>query len=387
MHCETRDMASIVVGSYMIRYPLGGMLSWSLQWLVGLQRLGHDIFFVERAHYPKACFDPQAGLNGDDPRRGIEIVDSLFRRFDLQDRWCFVDYSGTWYGDTRSRVERRFRDADLFLDLGTHGSWMQEAASSRLRVLVDGEPGYTQMKMELRAERGVTDPCYDYYFSNGANLAAGTSSSPLAGRTWGAVFNPVVIDLFASHTGCADDPFTTVMNWQAHDPLTYRGIVYGQKDIEFEKFLALPSRTRAPLEIATSGKVPTETLRQAGWRLRSAQDVTVSFDSYRNYIAASAGEFSVCKQAYVSTDSGWFSDRSAAYLASGRPVVMQETGFSAHLPCGEGLFAVATVADAAAAIDTIQGDYALHSRRAKEIAYEHLSTDRVLPRFLGEIGL
>lgn len=380
-------MARIIVGSYMIRYPLGGMLSWSLQWLVGLRRLGHDVFFVEKANYPRACYDPETRLNTDDPSRGIAVVDALFRRFDFEHRWCFVDYAGNYYGCSQQGIRRRFRDADLFLDIGTHGSWMDEAAASGLRVLVDGEPGYNQMKMELRAERGVSDPRYDRYYSNGANVGTAASSSPTADKSWRAVFNPVVVDLFTCPPGLPDNPFTTVMNWQSHDPLIYREVVYGQKDVEFEKFLELPTRTRATVEVAVAGEVPVDSLRQTGWRVSSAQEVTSTFDSYRDYIARSAGEFAVCKEAYVATNSGWFSDRSAAYLASGRPVVMQETGFSAHLPCGEGLFAPRTVDEAASALDDILAAYRLHAKRAREIAQEYLAAETVLARLLGDLGL
>jgi hypothetical protein len=380
-------MARIVVGSYMIRYPLGGMLSWSLQWLVGLRRLGHDVFFVEKADYPDACYDPSIQRNSDDPTHGIEVVDALLRRFDLTDCWCFVDFAGSYYGRTRLEIEGIFQDADLFLDIGTHGAWMTEARQAGLRVLVDGEPGYNQMKMQVKASEGVELPVYDFYFSNGANIGTANSSSPTAGKNWLAVYNPVVMDLFDAADGRVDDPVTTVMNWQAHKPLTYQGVVYGQKDVEFDHFLDLPRRTSATLEVAVSGSVPTDALNDAGWAVRSAQEVTTTFDSYRDYIAGSSAEFSVCKTAYVSTNSGWFSDRSAAYLASGRPVVMQETGFSQHLPCGEGLFAPRTVDEAAAAIEKIRSDYRRHSKSAREIAAEHLDARKILTNMLARLGV
>src|SRR4029077_1876229 len=136
----------------------------------------------------------------------------------------------------------------------------------------------------------------------------------------------------------------------------FEGTVYGPKDQEFEKFLDLPRRTSVPLELAVGGPhVPQRRLRRAGWRLRNPLEVTRSADCFRAFIASSRGEFSVNKNFYVATNSAFFSDRSAAYLASGRPVVMQETGFSRHLPCGRGLFAVRSVEDAAAAIDTVTG--------------------------------
>src|SRR5262249_36493692 len=159
-----------------------------------------------------------------------------------------------------------------------------------------------------------------------------------------------------------DAPFTTVMSWE-DDPFEFEGVTYGQKAMEFPKFLDLPRRTRVPLEMAVAGTdVPEDELRAHGWRLAYAGEVTLTFDSWRDYIRGSRGEFSVCKNVYVATHSGWFSDRSACYLASGRPVVMQETGFSAHLPCGQGLFAVRTADEAAAALAEIAGDYGRHSR-------------------------
>ena len=133
--------------------------------------------------------------------------------------------------------------------------------------------------------------------------------------------------------------------------------------------------------------VPERRLREAGWTVRNAHAVTTSFDRFWDYIRRSRGEFSVCKHVFVATHSGWFSDRSAAYLASGRPVVMQDTGFSQHLPIGRGLFAVNTVEEAAAAIDEIEGDYDAHSRAAREIAEEHLEATKVLGRMLNELGV
>ena len=381
-------MARIVVGSWMVRYPLGGNLSWTLQWLVGFQRLGHDVYLVEKSGYPNSCYDPVKAVMSDDCSCGMAIVNALLKRFDLQDKWCFVDARERYHGLSREHVEAVFKLADLFVDIGTHGAWLDEAGNARLRVLVDGEPGFRQMKMEKSLAAGEMLPSYDFYYSNGANVGTTRSTAPRAGKQWRPLFNPVVVRLFPRQPVGADAPFTTVMNWQAHEPIKFNGKTYGQKDVEFVKFIDLPSLTTSPLEIAVSGKnVPTKRLIDSKWRVRDAHDVTVSFDSYREYIRASKGEFSVCKSGYVATSCGWFSDRSAAYLASGRPVVMQDTGFRAHLPCGRGLFAVCTVDEAAAAIDEISGDYERHSKWARDIAIEYLDAPKVLGRFLYELGI
>jgi len=180
---------------------------------------------------------------------------------------------------------------------------------------------------------------------------------------------------------------TTVMNWQAHEVIEHAGRRFGQKNVEFPKFLDLPRRVTPPCEVAIAGDAPREELRGAGWSLRDAHEVTLTFDGYWRYIQESLAEFSVCKNVFVDTNSGWFSDRTAAYLACGRPAVIQETGFSAHLPCGEGLFAVRDVDEAAAAIAEIDSDYARHSRAAREIACEHLDARRVIAGMLEVVGL
>ena len=178
------------------------------------------------------------------------------------------------------------------------------------------------------------------------------------------------------------------MNWQAHKPVKFNGKVYGQKDVEFTQFASLPKLVESPCEISVSGKnIPITDIESNGWRVRDAHEVTPSYDSYVNYIYNSKGEFSVCKNIFVETNSGWFSDRSAVYLASGRPVVMQDTGFSAHLPCGSGLFAVNNVDEAAEAIIEINSDVKRHSKRAREIALEYLDARKVIGKFLNKLGL
>ncbi len=381
-------MARIILGSYMVRYPLGGMLSWPLQWLVGLARLGHDVFFVEKSGYADSCYDPVQDVMSDDCAYGVATVNALLARFDLHDKWCFADAAGRYHGLSRQRIADVFNSADLFIDMGTHGSWLDEARRSGLRVLIDAEPAYTQMKMEKRLALGETLACYDHYYTVGCNIGTARSSAPAAGRRWRHIFNPVVMELFRAEPLKPGAAFTTVMNWQAHEPLEFCGRTYGQKDVEFARFIDLPTLVRAPLEVAVSGRnVPVRKLRECGWQIRDAHEVTVSVDSFSQYIRNSMGEFSVCKNVFSATNSGWFSDRSAAYLASWRPVVVQDTGFGEELPCGAGLFACRTVAEAAAAIDTVCSDYERHSQSARAIACEYLDAPKVLGAFLRELGI
>jgi hypothetical protein len=315
-------------------------------------------------------------------------VQQLLARFGLAERWCFVDFDEHYHGLSRKEVESVLAAAELFIDIGNHGAWTAETAKTGLRVLVDGEPGYSQIKMERRRAAGEVLPEYDFYYSNGANVGTPHSSAPTGGRAWRGLFNPVVVDLFEFAPSPADAAFTTVMNWQSHDPIEFQGVVYGQKSQEFDKFMELPRRTSVPLEAAIAGKqAPLGRLKEHGWRVRDAHEVTMSLDSYVDYLRASRGEFSVCKNVFVAMNTGWFSDRSAAYLASGRPVVLQETGFSEHLPCGRGLFAVRTPDEAAAALDEIHGNYERHSSWARELARDYLDARVVLGRLRRELGI
>jgi hypothetical protein len=238
--------------------------------------------------------------------------------------------------------------------------------------------------MANKEAAGESMPDYDFYFSAGANIGTSSTTAPTAGKQWRLLWNVVNTSLFAVSPAPKNAPFTTVMNWQSHKPLQFQGVTYGQKDIEFEKFIHLPELTKEPLEIAVAGKAPVKKLQDYGWGIRNAKEVSQTADAYQDYIRKSRGEFSVCKNIFVETRNGWFSDRSAAYLASGRPVVLQDTGFSRHLPCGTGLFAVNHAEEAAEAIRRIASDYEVHSSAAREIAVEYLDAKKLLEKFLAD---
>jgi hypothetical protein len=386
-------MARIAVSSYMVRYPLGGNLSWALQWIVGLQRLGHDVWVVEKSGYANACFDLSRGEMTDDCSYGVRVVRDLLEPLGLGNRWCYLAFDGAYLGLPRARVEAALGAADLYLEMGTHGvemddTWLDEAASAGLRVLVATEPGVTQMRMALKRAAGLPLPEYDRYYTTGLNIGTPYSTAPTLNRTWHGIVDPVVVDLFACPPRAEGAPVTTVMNWQSMGAISFEGVEYGQKDREFPKFMDLPRRTRGPIEVAVAGRqAPRDALRAAGWRVRDAHEVTASVGAYRTYIADSRAEFSVAKHACVATNVGWFSERSAAYLATGRPVVIQDTGVRRHLPYGRGLFAVRTVEEAAAAIVEIDADWDRQSRWARELAREFFDAKVVLTAMLTDLGV
>jgi hypothetical protein len=379
-------MARIILGSYMFRYPLGGMLSSVMQYMLGFKNLGHDVFFVEKCWGDNECYDPTTKIFSNNFSYGLNSISPLFSKFGFQDHWCFVDSRENYYGLTKQAVEVVFKTADLFIDLGAHGSWASECSQIPITVKIDGEPGFTQIKWTNNKLAGQEVPAYNRYFTYGMNIGKAGNPAPTAGIHWEYLFHPVDTELFTKKSGQAI-AYSTVMNWQSHKPIQYNGKMFGQKDIEFPKFLNLPRLVNQKLEIAVSGNAPFELLVENGWSISDAQEISRTFQSYQDYIASSRGEFSVCKNIFIENKTAWFSDKSAAYLASGKPVVVQDTGFGNYLPTGEGLFAVKNVEDAKAAIDTIERNYSKHCERAWEIANEYLDSKKVMKSFLDEIGI
>jgi len=379
-------MARVIVSAYVVRLPLGGYHSWILQWLVGFKRLGHDVWFVEKSGWSKSCIDPATWKGSDDCTAGVAAWHAVLSRFGLGERWCFVDAAGTYHGASRAEIEAVFRSADLFVNHMPDCEWAEESQWAGHRAFIDGEPGMTQVRIITQAELGRPMMAYDSYHSVGLNVGTAASTVPTVNRMWQPIVDPVVLDLFDVVAPPPDAPLTTVMSWKAHPDFEYDGVTYGSKYLEFPKIEDLPSRTTVPLELAVSGLMPIPELKAAGWRVRDSVEATRTFDLWRRYIAHSRGELTICKNYFVAMNTGFFSDRSAAYLASGRPVIMQDTGFSAHLPVGEGLFAFRTGDEAVAAVEAVRSDFGRHSRAAREIARQYLDAGKVLSALLDGAG-
>src|SRR5262249_54147450 len=230
---------------------------------------------------------------------------------------------------------------------------------------------------------------HDFYFTVGGNVGSPRCSLPTLGLRWRPVWNPVVLDWWSAERPVTRDRFTTVADWRSYGYLEFEGQVLGPKAEEFRKFIRLPRLAGEEIEIALAidPEDPDRALlRDRGWRVESPQAVETPA-LYRDYVAGSAGEFSCVKGGYAGTRGGWFSDRSACYLAAGRPVILQATGFADLLPTGRGLFSVETVGEAAEAVRAVRRDYALHSAPARAVAEEYFDSDRVIGRLLSEAGV
>jgi hypothetical protein len=365
----------VLLAGIMGRYPFGGVTWCSLMYLLGLRALGHDVFYIEDTG--ECVYDPVQNTVSTDPSYGTTTIHRSLEPFGLGDRWSFVNYDGSYHGRTAEEVRRFCADADLFLNLsGGSWFWRDEYARIPRSAFIDSDPAFTQ----LAIARGV--PWYvaffrrfDCLFTFGANIGTPASTVPVGDFTWHKTWQPVVIDEWRTDRA-PGERFTTVMTWQI-ESFADTG---GNKDQEFLKFLDLPARTAQEFQIAVNG--PQALLNAHGWPTVAAMDVSRTLWDYRDFIQRSKGEFGVAKHTYVATRSGWFSDRTACYLASGRPAVVQDTGWSAHLPSGEGLLAFSNPDEAVDGLERVSAHYHRHAARAAEIAREHFEAGRVLTRLL-----
>ena len=369
----------ILFAGIIARHPFGGVTWCSLMYLLGLRALGHEVLYIEDTG--ECVYDPIQNARTTDPSYGTDYIQRSLEPFGLGERWSFVNYDGTYYGRSSDDVRRFCADADLFLNLsGGSWFWRDEYLLIPRRAFIDSDPAFTQLAI-AKAEPWYVKffQQFSHLFTFGSNIGTPACAIPVGDFLWHKTWQPVVLDEWQTDRAFRDR-FSTVMTWAIESFAD----VGGNKDEEFIKYLDLPSRTSQPLELAING--PQALLRAHGWSTVAAMGVSRSTDDYRDFIQASKAEFGVAKQTYVATHSGWFSDRTECYLASGRPALVQDTGWTAHLPSGEGLLAFSSPDEALAGIDAINGSYQAHARRAREIASDHFDADRVLPRLLDACG-
>jgi hypothetical protein len=292
---------------------------------------------------------------------------------------------------TRARVAELYREADALLNITGAQELRDEHLRCRHRIYIESDPFAWQVRYVQNDPVAVKHlGAHDLHFTFGEHIGAADCQIPATPFDWHATRQPVVIDMWSSAPPAGRCPYATITTWRNKGrDVTFRGdTYYWTKDREFERFLDLPRRRDVTFELATTVPADTEArLKDLGWELVNSVDVSSDLERYRDYIRNSRAEFTVARDQYVRPCTGWFSDRSACFLAAGRPVITQETGFSAHLPSGEGLFGFTTMGDVLAAIDAIESDYARHCRAAQEIAREYFAAEKVLARLMDCAGL
>ena len=386
-------MARIVLAGYLVRNPLGGYAWQVAHYLAGLRALGHDAWFYEDTGHYALAYDPVANTFGADYEHGVRAAGAFLGHLGLGERWVFVDVQrGAEYGPGAGRAAALLREADLLVNVAGINRIPPERRGGRPAVFVDIDPAFTQVKAAdgdvlLRA---ILDE-HDTHCTVGENIGTPRSPIPTGGYTWHPTRAPVAIEHWAGSEG-PGRAYTTVGRWnESTRDLAYLGETYRwRKRTEWLRCLDLPARTGQQFEVAMDvesvpGDVPV--LAAHGWAVADPRVVSADPFHYRDYLRGSRGEFTVAKDMNIRLRSGWFSDRAACYLAAGRPVVEQDTGFGDVLPLGPGLHAFRTVEEAAEGIRAIEADYERARAHASAIAREYFAADRVVGALLQTAGL
>jgi hypothetical protein len=365
--------------------PFSAGMAWNwMNLAVGLRRLGHDVWYLEEVE-PSWCVDRHGRSCGFERSVNRELFAELVERFELDGRASQVYNQGeATTGIPFRKLLAGVRGADVLVNMAGHVKTEEILESVQRRVYVDQDPVFTQLwSAEYQADLGLDR--HDAFFSVGLNIGTPHTDIPDCGRRWHHVLPPVVLDLWPARIDSACARFTTVASWGSFRDVQYRGDWYGSKHREFERFAELPRRAGQELEVALrryDDEDPTiRRLRSNGWAITDTSEVA-GVDSYRDFIGKSRAEIGIAKHAYVAARSGWFSDRSAHYLASGKPVLAQSTGFERCLPTGNGLLTFSDLDEAVAGVEAINGRYVAHCQAARELAREHLDHRKVIPRML-----
>ena len=364
-------MPRAIVSGALANKPANGGNAWTrLSYVLGLARLGFDVVFVEQIEQPST--------------EAAEYFEAVCGRFGV-DGELIVD------GQIPDGLLDRAEGSDVLVNIGGHLTTPRLKEAARVAIFLDDDPGYTQF---WYAEGALVDRLegHDAYFTYGVNIGRERCPIPAGGITWKPARPPVVLTEWPRARADAFDRLTTVASWRgAYGRVAAGGRLFGQKAHEFRKLASLPSLVEQQLEIALqideADAADGQLLSEGGWRIVEPGSVAADPDAFRRYVQSSSGEVSAAQGIYVETESGWFSDRTAAYLASGKPSLIQDTGFNGGLPVGEGLIAFRTLDEAADGARRLARDYDAHADAARAIAERHLDSDVVLERMLDEAGL
>lgn len=385
----------LVVLGMMGRCPFGGQTWLYLNWLRGLHRLGHDVWYVEDdTVWP---YDPEEQTVTDDCGYAVRHIAGCMKRIGMPDRWAFrlADREGACWGLSESRLVDLYGSCDALLNIVGATDLRPEHFEAPFRIYVQTDPVTAELQLANGDEHTRTAFSHHHLIATyGENYGAKDCGVPLndIAEKYRKTRQPIDLDLWP----VAHDPdaryFTTIGNYrQSGSDVRYRGeIYYWSKHHEWEKLLGLPRRTDQPFELAMMPDDPAdrELLLARGWNLVPPLEMSLDvFGAYPDYFRSSRAELTVAKDQNVRLRSGWFSERDACYLASGKPVVAQDTGFSNILPTGEGLFAFTDIEEALAAIESINRSYGRHCRAARAIAEEYFEARSVARRLLVDVGL
>lgn len=378
----------ILVFGYIIRAPLGGLAWHHAQYVLGLKKLGHDVCFVEDSDDYPACYDPRSNEIGIDAGYGLRFIKEFFERLDLKENWAYYDaHCQRWFGKSKNESLNLFASADILLNISGVNPLRDWALQVPKKVFIDTDPAFVQIRHLIDKNAGDLAEKHDTFFTFGENFGADDCLIPDDGFNWIPTRQPIVADIWKISEGNPHLNWTTVMQWDSYRAVKFGGLTFGMKSTSFDDFLKLPEiKFSESFELAVGSETaPREKLQNAGWKMINPLIPTRTPWSYQEFIQNSKAEWSVAKHGYAASRSGWFSERSAAYLASSRPVLTQETGFSKFIADGEGLLSFSNLQEAVDGIDKINSNYKFHCKKAREIAREYFDYKNVLTRLIENI--
>jgi hypothetical protein len=384
-----RTRGKVIVFGILFYYPLAGVTYQFLHYLLALRRLGYDPYYVEDSG--RWVYDPELADFSPDATRNIAKILPQLAAHGFAERWCFRGCyaGGGCHGLDPSGLAALYREADVFLNVTGAQELREEHLTVPRRIYVESDPFALQVRLaEGDASALEQIRRHDAWFSFGENLGAADCTVPPTPFSFLPTRQPVALELW-SDARPVGAVYNTISTWQNRGKdIQYRGdTYYWTKDREFCRWIDLPVRCSVPFELATdvSGEARA-LLERHRWRLSSSLAVSQDAARYRSYILSSRGEFTVARDQYVRPRTGWFSDRSACYLAAGRPVITQDTGFGKFLPTGKGLFAFGSLEEVLTAVDAIESDPEGHGRAAREIAAEYFAAERVVGSLMERAG-
>jgi hypothetical protein len=385
-------MTIAVVSGAVANKPHNGGEAWvRLSWALGLQRLGFQVYFVEELA-PELCRDSTGAQVRVEQSAPASYFRSVIEEFGLTGQAALLDPVGDGaVGLSHAELLDVAERAEVLINISGHLSAEPLMHLLRRKVYVDIDPGFTQ----LWAAQGLAGSRlrgHDYYFTIGENIGTPGCSIPTNGIRWRPTRQPVLLDRWPATSADRAARFTTIANWRGpYGALEHEGKTYGLKVHEFRKFLDLPRRAPGTFEIALNidpaDVRDRDALEAHGWELADPVAASCDPDAFQRYVQQSGAEFSVAQGVYVDTNSGWFSDRTVRYLASGKPALVQDTGFSRTLAVGAGLLSFRTLDDAVTGVERIVRDYDAHARAARAVAEAYFDSDVVLGRMLEEIDV
>jgi hypothetical protein len=386
----------IVVMGFMGGMPIAGVVWQHIHYIVGLQRLGHEVYYIEDS--ARLPYNPETFEVNDEVDYPGKILERLAREFDFTNRWSFcaryLPETKPTAGLPLNKIRRLYREADAILNICGTQEFNEDLLESERIIYVESDPGVEQIKIDKRTQSTI-----DYLkrhralFTFGENVPSKSFPVPKHGFKWNATRQPVVSDLWkTARAPKRAAVFTSIANWSTSGlkDITWRGRKYlWSKSREFLRFVGAPKKSGETFELATN--IQDERTRKKflnnDWRFTSPLQMSVDYWMYRDYIQQSKGEFTVAKDQYVRLNTGWFSDRSACYLAAGRPVITQETGFTKNYGGERGLLAFSSLSEIAEAVKMINADYKKHSGAARQIAREVFEAEKVLKSLLDRAGI